>query len=257
MKRNIRFLFLAGIIGLAAISSCSKKIDEAYSNPNASIQQPIEQIFPSMIGSLTGSSSAAGSAYGTCGDALLIGRYIQMWGSYVASSTDNFGGFYDKMAGVVGASDNMGSMWAAHYYGMGQNLNRVVQWGIEQQKWDFVGAACALRAWSLFECTNQYGEMILHQAFNTNLQQFTYEDQSEIYDSVRVICHRAIDYLNMVGGSMNPTSFAATDFYFNKGSLDRWRKFVNGILARSYAYISNKTTLYSPDSVIKYCNLSM
>jgi hypothetical protein len=56
---------------------------------------------------------------------------------------------------------------------------------------------------------------------------------------------------------MNPTNFAASDFYFNKGSLDRWKKSVYGILARSYAYISNKATLYSADSVIKYCNLSM
>jgi hypothetical protein len=256
MKLNFKYLIATGIIALAMFNSCSKKIDEAYANPNALVRQPIEQIFPSLIGSLTGSSSAAGSAYGTCGDALLIGRYIQMWGSYVASSTDNFGGFYDKMAGVVGASDNMGSMWAAHYYGMGQNLNRIVEWGTEEQKWDFVGAAWALRAWSLLEATNQYGEMILKEAFNTNLQQFHYDNQDEIYDSVRVICQRAVGYLSMTGGGMDPTKFAASDFYFNKGSLDRWKKFAYGILARSYAYINNKTT-YSADSVIKYCDLSM
>src|SRR6476660_245512 len=105
MKLNLKYLFVAGIAGIAVFSSCSKKIDEAYANPNASIKQPVEQIFPSLIGSLTGSSSAAGSAYGTCGDALLIGRYIQFWGSYVSSATDNIGTFYDKMAGTVGASD--------------------------------------------------------------------------------------------------------------------------------------------------------
>jgi len=256
MKITFKYVFIAGIIGLAAFSSCSKKIDEAYANPNSNTVQPIEQIFPSLIGSITGSSSAAGSAYGQCGDALLIGRYIQMWGSYVSSATDNIGTFYDKMAGTIGASDNMGSMWAAHYYGMGQNLNRIVQWGIEQEKWDFVGAALALRAWTLFTCTNQYGEMILREAFNTSLQQFHYDSQEEIYDSVRSICHQAIGYLNMNGGHMDPTKFAASDFYLNKGSLDRWKKFAYGILARSYAYISNKTTLYKADSVIKYCDLS-
>jgi hypothetical protein len=139
---------------------------------------------------------------------------------------------------------------------MGQNINRIIEWGSEEQKWDFVGAAWALRAWSLFECTNQYGEMILRQAFNTSLQQFTYEDQSEIYDSVRVICRRAIGYLSMTGGGMDATKFGASDFYFNKGDLGRWKKFVYGILARSFAYISNKAS-YSADSVIKYCDLSM
>src|SRR5215510_4880831 len=105
MKLTInKSLLTAGILGVIALSSCSKKIDEAYANPNSSTVQPIEQIFPSLIGSLTGSSSAAGSSYGQSRDAVLgIGRYIQSWGSYVASSTDNIGTFYDKMAGTTGS----------------------------------------------------------------------------------------------------------------------------------------------------------
>lgn len=256
MKLNSKYFIAAGLIGLITASSCSKKIDEAYANPNALVKQPVERIFPSLIGSLTGSSSAAGSAYGTCGDGLLIGRYIQFWGSYISSATDNIGTFYDKMAGTVGASDAMGSMWAAHYYGMGQNINRIIEWGSEEQKWDFVGAAWALRAWSMFECTNQYGEIVLRQAFDQTRQQFDYEDQSEVYDSVRVICHRALDFLSRTGGGMNPTNFAASDFYFNKGDLGRWKKFVHGILARSFAYIHNKIT-YSADSVVFHASLSM
>src|SRR5258705_761854 len=99
MRLNFRYI-LAGAITALAISSCSKKIDEAYANPNAAVKQPVEQIFPSLIGSLVGSSSAAGSAYGTAGDGLLIGRDIQFWGSYTSSATDNIGTFYDKMAGT-------------------------------------------------------------------------------------------------------------------------------------------------------------
>jgi Starch-binding associating with outer membrane len=256
MKTNSKFFIAAGLIGLITASSCSKKIDDAYANPNAAVRQPIEVIFPSLIGSLVGSSSAAGSAYGTAGDGLLIGRYIQFWGSYLSSATDNIGTFYDKMAGTNGASDNMGSMWAAHYYGMGQNINRIIEWGNEEQKWDFVGAAWALRAWSMFECTNQYGEIVLRQAFDQSRQQFTYESQPEVYDSVRVICYRALAYLNMTGGGMDPAKFAASDFYFNKGNLDTWKKFVHGILARSFAYLHNKIT-YNADSVIFHANLSM
>ncbi|NOT50653.1 MAG: SusD/RagB family nutrient-binding outer membrane lipoprotein [Chitinophagaceae bacterium] len=255
MKLNCKYFIAAGLIGLVTASSCSKKLEEAYANPNALTKQPVELIFPSLIGSLTGSSSAAGSAYGMCNDGLLIGRYIQFWGSYISSATDNTGTFYDKMAGTVGASDNMGSMWAAHYYGMGQNINRIIEWGSEEQKWDFVGAAWALRAWSLFTSTNQYGEMILRQAFDQSLQQFTYESQAEIYDSVRAICHRALNFLNSSGGGMNPTTFAASDFYFNGGSLDRWKKFVHGILARSFAYLHNKPS-YNADSVIYHAELA-
>lgn len=260
MKHTINKIILSCLASGVIFSSCSKKIDEAYANPNANVRQPIEQIFPSLIGSVTGSSSAAGSAYGLAGDALLIGRYIQFWGTYSTTSspvsqTAANASNYDQMGGTVGASDNLGSVWAAHYYGMGQNINRIIEWGSEEQKWDFVGAAWSLRAWSMLECTNEYGEMILRQAFNTDLQQFNYEYQQEVYDSVRVICHRAIDYLSRTGGNMNPTNFAASDFYFNKGSLDRWKKFTYGILARTYAALHNKAS-YSADSVIKYAELS-
>jgi hypothetical protein len=43
-----------------------------------------------------------------------------------------------KWARVTDASDNGGSIVASHYYGMGQNLNRIVEWGTEEKKWDFV-----------------------------------------------------------------------------------------------------------------------
>ncbi|HEY6504778.1 MAG TPA: SusD/RagB family nutrient-binding outer membrane lipoprotein [Chitinophagaceae bacterium] len=255
MKKNFNLLFIV-LTGCILWSSCAKKLDEAYANPNAAVRQPVENILPSMYGSLVGSSSAAGSAYGLAADGLLIGRYVQYWGTYVVTAVGgNLGTQYDRMGGTVGASDNMGSMWAAHYYGMGQNLNRIIEWGSEESKWDYVGAAWALRAWSMFENTNEYGDMILRQAFNTSLQTFLYDEQSEVYDSVRAICHRAISFLNRTDGNVNPTNFAASDFYFNGGSIDRWKKFAYGILARSYANISNKAS-YSADSVIKYADLS-
>lgn len=261
MKNKFKNIFLtAGVISFFVMSSCTKKLDEAYPNPNASIKQPVELILPSVIGSIVGSSSAAGSAFGLANDGLLIGRYIQFWGTYSASSsamslTTSTASNYDRMAGTLGASDLLGSMWGAHYYSMGQNVNRIIEWGSEEQKWDFVGAAWALRAWSLLETTNQYGEIILRQAFNTSLEQFNYEDQSEVYDSVRATCFRALSFLNMTGGNMNPTNFTNSDFYFNKGDLNKWKKFVYGILARSYAYIQHKHSSY-PDSVIKYASLS-
>lgn len=260
MKHNFRIIVTSLVAGTVLFSSCSKKIDDAYANPNAAVRQPVEVIFPSLIGSMVGSSSAAGSAYGQAGDALLIGRYIQFWGTYSTTSspvsqTAANASNYDQMGGTVGASDNLGSMWASHYYGMGQNLNRIVEWGNEEQKWDYVGAAWALRAWTLLQATNEYGEMILRQAFNTSLQQFNYDQQSEVYDSVKATCWRALDYLNMTGGGMNPANFANSDFYLNKGDLGRWKKFVYGILARVHNNISNKST-YNPDSVIYYASLS-
>ena len=258
-NKLIPILFILLIV-IFTFSSCRKKLDQAYANPNAPTVVPVEQIFPSLVGQLNSFFSSAGSAYGLAQDNLLIGRYIQYWGTYSTafspiSTTLSNQSNYDQMGGTVGASDNLGSVWAMFYYGMGQNLNRVVQWGSEQEKWDFVGGALALRAWSMLEVTNEYNHMVLREAFDASKQQFTYQDQPEIYDSVRVIAFRALDYLNRTGGNMNPANFAASDAYLNGGNLDRWKKFVYGVLARSYAYLTNKST-YSADSVIKYASLS-
>jgi hypothetical protein len=261
MKHTINYITISAAAFLFLFTSCRKKLDDAYANPNASTVYPIEQIFPSLAGQLVSFYSAAGTAYGLAGDNLLIGRYIQYWGTYtttyspVSFSAANRSN-YDEMGGTVGSSDNLGSIWAMFYYGMGQNLNKVVQWGTEQQKWDFVGAAWALRAWSMLETTDEYNNMILRDAFNTSLQQFTYQDQPEVYDSVRAICFRALAYLNMTGGNMNAANFAASDAYLNGGNLDIWKKFVYGVLARSYAYLAPNKSTYSADSVIKYASLS-
>ena len=245
-------IFLSGVVFALTMISCSKKIDDAYLNPNAPIIVSIEDILPGVVGCFTAFNSAAGTNYGVQIDDVLLGRYIQYWGS--TTNGENYG----MMGGTMG-SDNTGGIWAAAYYGMGQNVNRIIEWGIEQEKWDYVGVGYAIRAWSWLELTNQYGEAILKEAFNTSLSQFHYDTQPEFYDSCRVICHRALSYLNRTGGNMNPTNLAKSDEFFNGGNLDKWKKFVYGILARSYIDLSNKTNFVSSgmaDSAIKYANLS-
>jgi hypothetical protein len=258
MKHSLKYYLLSGVVATIGITSCQKKLDEAYANPNAAVKVPVETILPSMIGNIVGSSAAAGSAYGIANDGLLVGRYIQYWGTNAASApsaSSSISSNYDLMGGTVGSSDNLGSVWAAHYFGMGQNINRMIDWATEEQKWDFVGAGWALRAWSMMEATNEYGDIVLKEAFNASQQVFHYDEQSEVYDSVRAICYRSLIYLNKSEGNMGQ-KFAESDAYFNGGDLNKWKKFVYGILARSYAYISNKPSLYKPDSVIKYADLA-
>ncbi len=255
MQNNIiRSILFAGAacIALCGINSCSKKIDDAYLNPNAPVVVPIETILPGVIGSFTAFNSAAGTNYGLQIDDILLGRYIQYWGS--TTNLENYG----EMGGTMG-SDNTGGIWAAYYYGHGQNVNKIIQWGIEQQKWDFVGVAYAIRAWGDLELTNQYGDAILQQAFNTSLTQFKYDSMPMFYDSCRAACFRALNYLNTTGGNVSPTNLAQSDSYLNGGDLNKWKKFVYGILARSYIDLSSKgiyTSNNYADSAIKYANLA-
>lgn len=245
------FLFLGAFITLGMVS-CKKKIDDAYLNPNAYVIVPIETILPGVIGGFTAFNSSAGTNYGLQIDDILLGRYIQYWGS--TANGENYG----AMGGTIG-SDNTGGIWATFYYGQGENLNKIIKWGTEQEKWDYVGVGYAIRAWGWLELTNQYGDAILKQAFNTSLTQFLYDTQPEIYDTCRAICFQALSNLNRTDGAVNPANLAASDAFFNQGNIGKWKKFVYGILARSYINLSNKTSFVSSgyaDSAIKYANLS-
>ena len=250
MKRTIRNTILAGSLVAMVSSGCSKLIDDAYPNPNASVDQPIETIMPGVIGNFVGSSAAAGSAYGIANDGLYVGRYVQFW------ATNTAGNQYDQMGGATGASDILGSVWAMHYFGMGQNLNRIVEWGTEQEKWDYVGAALTIRAWSMLTLTNMYGEALVKEAFNTNALTFRYDDQSFIYDTVRTIARNAIAYLDRTDGNVSQQNLAKGDAYFYNGDVSKWKKFAYSIIARSFNQLSNKAA-YNADSVIHYCDLGI
>jgi hypothetical protein len=249
MKRNLHTLpilvILAGIL-----AGCDKKIDEAFPHPNATVRVPIETLLPGIISNFHGNSSAAGSAYGLANDGTNVGRYIQYW------AANGAGNQYDQMGGATGASDVMGSIWAMHYYGMGQNLNRMIEWGKEEKKWDYVGVGYAIQAWSWLVTTEMYGEIIMREAFNTSQLVFKYDNQPDVYDTVRVIARMALDYLNRTGDGVSQANLAKGDAFFLNGDVNKWKKFVNGTLALTFNHLSNKSS-YSPDSVIKYANQAM
>ncbi len=249
MKKNILF-YLASFVLIFCFSSCEKKIDEAFANPNASVRVPIETILPGVIGNFIGSSAAAGSAYGTGNDGLYIGRYVQYWG------TNGGGNQYDQMGGATGASDILGSVWAMHYFGMGENLNKMIKWGIEEEKWDYVGVGYAIRAWSWLTLTNMHGEVILTEAFRPEQLVFKYNTQQDVYDSVRSIARLAVSYLEKTGGSVSQSNLAKGDAYFYNGDVNKWKKFAYSVMARSFNHLSNKSD-YKADSVLKYAALGI
>ena len=251
MKLINKFIaFPLAVATVAGVFSCSKKIDEAYKNPNADVRVPIETLLPGIIGNFVGSSSAAGSAYGLANDGLYVGRYVQFW------ATNTTANQYDMMGGATGASDILGSVWAMHYYGMGGNVNRMIDWGIEEKKWDYVGVGYAIRAWSWLTLTNMYGEAIMRQAFDPNRLVFDYDSQEDIYNEARRNAYLALIYLSRTGDGVSQANLAKGDAYFYNGDVDKWKKFTYSVLARSYNHLTNKS-IYNPDSVIYYCNLGI
>ncbi|HUC82941.1 MAG TPA: SusD/RagB family nutrient-binding outer membrane lipoprotein [Flavisolibacter sp.] len=248
--KKINLFMAAGIAGsLLLFQSCSKKIDEAYLNPNAQTVQPIEELLPNVIQNMVISNTAQGTLYGPQNDGLYVGRYIQNWGTNTANNQ------YDQMGGATGGSDILGSIWAMHYYGMGQNVTRIIEWGTEQKKWDYVGVAHAIRAWSWLQLTDMYGEAILKDAFNTSILVFRYDTQQEIYEEAKRQAHLAIDFLSRSGDGVSADNLAkGAQWTSYKGDKEKWKRFAYSVLARVFNRYTNKGSLYKADSVIHYAN---
>jgi len=251
MRKIFSNLMTGSLAAVVLLSSCSKKIDDAYVNPNADVRKPVEQLLPNIIANMTISNSAAGTNYGTQNDMLYIGRYVQFW------ETNITGNQYDRMgpqSPFTNTSSIMGAVWAAHYFGQGMNIVKMIEWGIEEKKWDYVGVGYAIRAWSWLTLTNLHGEVIVHDAFKNQLT-FRYDPQEDAYAEARKDAFAALEYLNRTGDGANPANLALGDAYMNNGSVEKWKKFTYAVLARSYNHLTNKST-YSADSVIKYCDLA-
>jgi hypothetical protein len=255
MKKKIfNSITFTCVIFAVVISSCTKKIDEAYANPNAAVKQPIESLLPGVIGGFTWFASTQGTTYGVVVDGTFVGRYIQYW------SINSTGDTWGRMSMLGGAVDNGGSVWATVYYGHGANVNRIIEWGSEEEKWDYVGVAQAIRAWGWLELTQEYNDGILREAWDSDLTTFKYDPQEDFFDSCRAVCHRALANLSRTDGNVSQANLAIGDAYFNKGDVNKWKKFVYGILARSYIDLSYKNIFLSEnlaDSAIKYAGLAM
>jgi hypothetical protein len=244
--KNIAIKIIFFSLVLVTGYSCSKKIDEAYANPNADVKVPPEQLLPQIISVMAGNYAG----HGPMNDIRYIGAYIQNWQYFSTLSN------YDRMGYTNSAADVAQSTWRMHYYDIGQNNVNMIKWAEEEEKWDYAGVGKAIFAWSWLTLTDYYGEVILKEAFNTGQLTFKYDTQEEVYEHVRKLCFEALDYLNRTDGNVDQANLAKGDAFFYNGDVNKWKKFVYGVLARYHQHLSNKST-YKPDSVIHYANLSI
>jgi hypothetical protein len=241
-KIFLKFLLVCSIAFVSY--SCSKKIDEAYANPNAAVKVPPEELLPQIVAAM----AANYAGHGTMNDIRYAGAYVQNWHYY--STLSNF----DRMGYTN--TDVAQSIWRMHYYDIGQNNEKMILWAAEQGKWDYVGVGKAISAWSWLTLTDYHGEVILKEAFNTDLITFKYDTQEDVYNHVRKLCFEALENLNKTGDGVNQANLAKGDAFFYNGDVNKWKKFTYGVLARYHNHLSNKS-IYNPDSVIYYTNLSI
>lgn len=238
MKTVISFLFL-----IIIIYGCSKKIDEAYESPNSFSKVEPETLLPQIISAMAGNYAG----HGPLNDSRYVGAYIQNFSFHLANSA------FDAMGYNNGAGDVAQSTWRMHYYDIGQNNQKMMEWAAEEERWGLVGVGKAIEAWSWLVLVDYYGETIVKEVFNTSLTTFNYDSEEEGYNRVR---QRAFEALENLNKATNDPKLAEGDQFFYGGDIEKWKKFANGILARYYNHFSNKAS-YKPDSAIYYADRAM
>jgi hypothetical protein len=234
------FKLLILIFSLAGFASCKKYLD--INSNEATPQDPsVSSVFPTQLAALP-----RGLQY----DSRYIGKYVQNFGAVSSMLT------WDNMA-YDAVSDNGGDIWRMTYYGLGKNLDFIIDKGIKNAQWDYVGASYALKALSFQYVTDECGEAIFTEAFpkDENIVKFKYDEQYVIYQGVDSLCRVALQYLQRTDLNPAAVKLRVGDYSYN-GDVKLWQKLVYGILARNFHRITNKSE-YQPDSVIKYCDLAM
>lgn len=234
-------IILVLLVGLLAPAIGCKKYLNVNSDPDT-IQEPSpSSVLPPMM---------ANMAYGLQRDGRYICKYISNFHVYSSANSDVL---YDNH-GYTFSTSNMGDLWWGVYYGLGKNLNYIIEKGLKTGQYDYVGVAYAIKAWSFQALTDQHGEVIYNEAWRDTTYFFHYDQQEVVYKGVDSLCRIALHYMD-TAAVQTITTLKPGDLTY-QGDLKKWRKFVYGVLARNYHHLSNKTGLYNADSVIKFCDSS-
>jgi Starch-binding associating with outer membrane len=236
--------------GAILFASCTKKLDEVYLNPNAPVKVKPSELLPAMHYQMAMNLEEDYMYMGTTAQ-VFADRYT--FANVPVVTRDITITRHEKM-GWFPNIDNSAAIWRMNYFNLGQNLVKMIEWAGEESQWDYVGAGYAMQAWSWLTTTDYHGELILDEAFKTDQLAFKYNTQEKVYDHVRGLCKLALDNLDKAGSGS--ADFAAADQWFYGGNLGKWKKFVYGVMARSYSHLSNKAS-FKPDSVIYYCDKAM
>lgn len=256
MKRISHCILLLCI--LVGTSNCKKylSINSDPANPQVLGNN---SIFPAMLSYLANNYNPGnvGAVSGVQQTGIFIGKYVQFWCSSTAG-----GDVWDQMGNAPGAQATPsnrygGEIWTTAYQSLGKNLDYIIQNGLNDNQFDYIGAAYALKAYTYMICTDTYGDIIFSALNNSDATTLPYDSQQTVYQGIDSLCRLSINYLDRAAEAGN-SNMTGSDVVYS-GNISHWKKFVYGILAHTYNHQSNKTVYTSnnyADSVIKFCDAS-
>ncbi len=241
---SIKSIILLLLIVVAG-AGCKKYLEDAYLDPNRPVNPNVETLLAPI---------ANNWARGVTFDSRFIGKYIQNFSD--ASGLNNV---WDQMGWDRNITNGTagGEVWRQHYWQVGSTLKYMIEEGKRTEKWDYVGVAYAMFAYSWQTAGDMYGDLIVSQAFDNTRLTFDFESQFEAYKLVFQYCDSAIKYLQTPGVRVRSNSLLPGDQWMYGGNAQRWLRFAYGVKARNFHRYSMKSSGYSADSVIRYCDSSL
>jgi hypothetical protein len=233
--KALKYIFFVAITAFMS-AGCSDFLD-VNTNPNVPQEAPAHALLPPMFQNI---------ARGIQFDARYIGKYTQNF-------VDNLSNNAWDLHGYAPGSDAGGEIWRQHYWAVGRNVDLLINDARARNLPFYIGVGYALRAWGWQSVADCNGDGILKQAWESNRNTFEFDSQEEIYkESIRLV-DSALFYLDQKGAT--DPNFSTADQFF-AGDLVKWKRFANGIKARTLHRITNKAN-YDATAVIAACDASM
>ena len=239
MKYLNKIIF--AIIAVVALTSCKKYFD-INADPASPQNADLAAILPPVLANTIFQNAVDGANAAT-----LIQNF----------TTNTGAGTHDVHAGNPGGASGTG-FWRVFYVTMGTSLNLIIDKGMKNENWDYVGVAYAIRAWGFQQVTDYFSDAPFYQAWEPNRASFQYNSQEQIYNGVDSLLRLSLTYLTRTDGKVSSSQLSRGDIVY-KGDRSKWIKFVYGMLARHYNRYTNKSIYLSQgyaDSVIKFVDLS-
>src|SRR5690606_20046152 len=154
------------VAGTLVLSGCDDYLD-VNTNPNGpdALLQP-ELFLPQIQSEM---------AVAVQWDGRFAGVYTQNW-AYTSGSS------YSLNLHSNPLSDTYAQLWRAVYFSMGYNLSDMIESGINNKKYDFVGVGYIMRAYGWQTLTDYHGPVIVTEAFNSDQRVFNYDEQPVVYE---------------------------------------------------------------------------
>lgn len=239
--KNRFLIIIAFALFVMALPSCKKWLD-INSDPDTTQQPANASVLPPLLAAIPTNLQTDGGLY--------VAKYIQNWLTHTVSNNNT----YDYQ-GFTFSGGTMAATWNLVYFAYGKNLEYLLENAKKSKQNDFTGVGLALKAWVYQHGTDYHSDMPFYDAFKADSFAFHYDSQDVIYKVVDSMAREAIGYLN--AAIDDPTNTLSKGDMVYNGDVRKWKRFAYGILARNHNHLANKTGLYQPDSVIKYCDSSL